>query len=127
MTEKRGSILIVEDDSELRKTIVDVLSMCGHDLCEADSGSNALKKIIERKPLVIISDLMMPNGSGLDLAKAITKHELKIPLVLVTGRRDLDTECYTEPSIKHILFKPFKPQEILSLVQELTKTKDASQ
>lgn len=70
---------------------------------------------------------MMPNGSGLDLAKAITKHQLKIPLVLVTGRRDLDTECYTEPSIKHILFKPFKPQEILSLVQELTKTKDASQ
>ncbi len=127
MTEKRGSILIVEDDAELRKTIVDVLSMCGHDLCEAESGSSALKKIIERRPLVIISDLMMPNGSGLDLAKTLTKHELKIPFVLLTGRRELDTECYTEPTIKHILFKPFKPQEILSLIQELTKPKENKQ
>ena len=123
MALKRGSILIVEDDSDLRHTIVEVIKNCGYDICEADSGSAALKKIIERKPNVIISDLSMPNGSGLDLAKAMTKHHLKIPFVLLTGRRELDTECYTEPTIQHIVFKPFKPQEILSLIQDLTKEK----
>ncbi len=123
MVSKRGSILIVEDDFELRKTIAEVIKNCGYDICEAESGAAALKKIIERKPNVIISDLEMPNGSGLDLAKAMTKHHLKIPFVLLTGRHQLDTECYTEPTIQHIVFKPFKPQEILSLIQDLTKDK----
>ncbi len=123
MISKRGSILIVEDDPDLRKTIAEVIKNCGYDICEADSGASALKKIIERKPHVILSDLEMPNGSGLDLAKAMTKHRLNIPFVLLTGRQELDTECYTEPTIRHIVFKPFKPQEILSLIQELTKEK----
>ena len=121
MVSKRGSILIVEDDFELRKTIAEVIKNCGYDICEAESGATALKKIIERRPNVIISDLDMPNGSGLDLAKAMTKHHLKIPFVLLTGRHELNTECYTEPTIRHIVFKPFKPQEILSLIQDLTK------
>ncbi len=117
----RGSILIVEDDVELRRTIVEILKASGYETTEADSGSGALKKIIEHRPKVIISDLSMLNGTGLDLAKAMTRNKLKIPFILLTGLRELDTECYTEPTIKHIVFKPFKPQEILSLLQDFTK------
>jgi CheY-like chemotaxis protein len=120
---KKPNLLIVDDDHELRKTICEVVQTLGYDLYEADSGSVALKQIIARRPDLIISDFSMENGNGLDLAMALTKHKLKIPFILLTGRRELHTDCYSEPSINHIVFKPFKPQDLLSLVQDMLRDK----
>jgi CheY-like chemotaxis protein len=115
MSERRQTILIVEDDEELRHLFRTALALAGYDVIEAGDGLEALRWIDQAPPDLVILDLLLPRISGLAVqqeiaAQAVTR---QIPIVVVTGStmsaKDLDVACF--------LRKPVSPDRLIETVR----------
>lgn len=124
MTPKR-SVLIVEDDNDLRRMFRLALSVAGYAVSETADGINALRFIELLRPDMIVLDLGLPLLSGLDVQKEIAAHAQtrNIRVVVVTGSAapldDLGVQC--------VLRKPVSPDHLVDVVAQCfaahTKTK----
>lgn len=112
---KRNTILIVEDDEDLRRLFRTALVLSGYDVMEAGNGLEALQRIDQAPPDLVVLDLLLPGVSGLVVqqeiaAQAVTRH---IPIVVITGSAilgsDLDVACF--------LRKPVSPDRLVEAVQ----------
>lgn len=83
-----NSILVVEDDSDLREMLCRQLKKQNWEVIEAENGSQALMKLADHTPGMIISDLMMPEMDGFDLVHQLRQHEQwrTIPIVILTAK-----------------------------------------
>lgn len=113
-------LFLVDDEVELIdgvKTLIDWKSndieLCG----EADNGITALEKIIMLLPDIIIMDIKMPKMDGLELLHEISKHNLKVKCIILSGYDDFS---YAQKAIElkaaNYLLKPCRPSEILEAV-----------
>ncbi len=114
MRQKR--ILIVEDDTDLRRMFRTVLSMAGFDVEEAGDGLEALHLVENRLPDLIVLDLVLRSLDGVSVqqelsARAITR---QIPIVVVTGST-IDTAGL---EVACVLRKPIMPDELLKTVRQ---------
>ncbi|MGR3220684.1 MAG: adenylate/guanylate cyclase domain-containing protein [Candidatus Anammoxibacter sp.] len=83
-------ILVVDDDSFTRMMIIDILSTGGYSVIEVDNGKDALEKATSDKDItLLISDINMPEMSGIELIKELTARDLKIPVIVLTGNNDM--------------------------------------
>jgi CheY-like chemotaxis protein len=112
---QQKSILIVEDDHELRRMFRYALSVAGYSVKEASDGIHALRLIELERPDLIILDISLPLMSGLDVQQEIAAHShtRDIPTVIVTASAaDLDgvgADC--------VLRKPVSPDEVVDVVK----------
>ena len=82
--------LVADDDDALRKTVVRVLRKAGFDVVDVDSGYKAIQRL-EAEPFdVVITDVQMPDGGGLDLLRAARRVDLDVPVILMTGQPSID-------------------------------------
>src|SRR2546428_13875882 len=81
----RGSVLVVDDQSELAQMMAAMIKRDGHEVRIATSGPAAVAAVEERGPDLVLTDLGMPGMSGLDLADALHERWPKLPGALVTG------------------------------------------
>jgi len=87
-----------------------------------EDAENALAKIAQRKPDLLITDFQMPFLSGLELCKSLRAQEetRDIPAMMLTARGfDISPEEMTQARISAVLAKPFSPREVLQKVNEL--------
>ena len=112
----RQRILIVEDDVELRRFFRTVLSFEGFEVQEAGDGLDALHRLDESPPDLVILDLMLPTMSGLVIRQEIAAqaHTRNIPIVVVTGSAlpldDLELPC--------VLRKPISPDALIGAIRK---------
>lgn len=102
-------LLIVEDNEELRSFLKIILSD-GFHVIEASNGKEGYQITRDQLPDIIITDLMMPEMNGLELAKKIREDEISshIPIVILTAKTDLDTQVETLRSgVDDFITKPF--------------------
>jgi CheY-like chemotaxis protein len=89
VTARRGVVLLVEDDQDLRDTMVALLRLHGHQVETASDGAEALTWLgqPQARPCVVLLDLMMPGMNGFDLRARMTAdpHLAAIPVVVITG------------------------------------------
>lgn len=80
-------VLLIEDDPATRKMMSDLLENEGWEVDEASNGKNALEKLSQRRPAVILLDLMMPEMDGFQFIDTLRRHEdlLDIPIIVVTA------------------------------------------
>jgi DNA-binding response OmpR family regulator len=107
-------ILIAEDDDLMRKTIEFRLKRDGHDVIVTCDGREALKKIDEFIPDLIITDIMMPYTSGLEVTGAVRqKFQNRIPIIILSamGQEDVVMEAF-ELGADDFMTKPFSPNEL---------------
>ncbi|MBN1271993.1 MAG: response regulator [Candidatus Aminicenantes bacterium] len=120
---KKGKILVVDDDITVCKSISQAISIEGYDVDTALSGEEALKKDMKSPYDLIITDLMMPGISGLELLKSLKPRRPDVKLIMVTGYPTIKTAV---ESIKIGAFdyiaKPFTPQDIRSVIHRALKT-----
>ena len=83
-----GRILLVDDQPELRRLFRRNLSKAGHEVVDAWNGRAAIELAHQHSFDVVISDVRMPDMSGLDLLKALYEHDPDLPVVLVSGSSD---------------------------------------
>jgi len=116
------SILVVEDDTDLRGALAGLLEDQGFGTLRAKDGVEALKKIREvRRPCLILLDLMMPRMNGwefLELHRS-DRSLSSIPLVLVTAFRD------TEPAqAKAMITKPIDVPKMIETLERLLRDEE---
>ncbi|RMF86300.1 MAG: sigma-54-dependent Fis family transcriptional regulator [Nitrospinota bacterium] len=115
---KSARILVVDDDQAHRELCREVFQLMQAEVSCAASGEEALELLAQKDFDVIVSDLVMPGMSGLDLLVAVQKRGYHIPVIMVTGYPDLQNveECIRLGSFDYIA-KPYDPYLLQATVQ----------
>ncbi len=107
MTEKPISVLVVDDEPVLRELVAFILVDKGFDVCEAESGDAAFQLMHQRRFDVVLSDVRMPKGSGVELLQRINQMEHFRPTVfLVSGYSEISLEEARRLGAMDLLNKP---------------------
>jgi CheY-like chemotaxis protein len=113
------SVLVVDDDPNIRKMIVAALRRDGYTFFEAPNGREALDLMRDEHPDVVVLDLMMPVLSGWDVLRERQQDpELsRIPVIIVSANRDPDVAVAVNAGICAFLPKPFDIGALSALVR----------
>ncbi|WP_433301265.1 response regulator [Actinoplanes sp. CA-030573] len=116
------TILIADDDEDIREVIAFKLQVAGFTTLSADNGRSALNLAVERRPRMIILDVTMPQMSGLTVCSEL--HSLpetsRIPVLMISGNsRPDDIDLGYANGADDYLTKPFSQREMLRRVNGL--------
>lgn len=114
---KRLPILIVEDDATLREALVDTLELSRYQVLTADDGAQALEVLGAQAVGLVITDVQMPNMTGLQLLHEIKSRWPHLPVLLMTayGVISQAVEAMREGACDYLV-KPFEVSELLARV-----------
>lgn len=118
------SILIIEDDITYGMILKTWLTKKGFEVASVSSVAHAKKHLIEVPTSLVLSDLRLPDGDGLDLLQWMNnKHSLH-PLIIMTGYADIQTAVQAiKLGAKDYISKPVNPEELLKKIEEALKSK----
>jgi CheY-like chemotaxis protein len=117
-TATRGeSVLVIEDDRDVRRFIVECLVNLGYQVVEADNGYVGLEQLKRETPDLLIVDFAMPGINGAEVATIARKNAATLPIIFVTGYADMDA-VERVPDPKHLLRKPFDVSGLSDVVKE---------
>lgn len=108
-------ILVVEDDEEVRQSIVQSLELLGHQVAAAPDGASALRAIEARPPSLLIVDYVMPGMNGAELIRHVQSAWPTMPIILATGYADMDN-VGGAIGARAILKKPFSVEALAEAV-----------
>ena len=120
--------MAVDDDHVIRGLLEVNLEMEGHEVITAVDGQDALDKVREHMPDLILLDVMMPNVNGWQVAEALkgddeTRH---IPIVFLSARAmEADVRKGTDIGVESYVTKPFDPIDLMDLVGRLLAERGA--
>lgn len=120
-TRDRGTILVVDDDADVRFVVADSLRQAGFTVQEAETGEAALEKLSAGAEAVI-SDISMPGLTGVEMLRLIRARDLDMPVVLLTGRPSLETAIEAvEGGALRYLRKPAATSEIVETMDQAVR------
>lgn len=113
--DKQFDILIVEDKLVIVEAARKILKSEGFSLDEAANSEIALQKLQQHRYKLIISDLMLPRISGIELIKKVNSTNPEIPIIIITGYAMLENavKCFKEGAFDFIP-KPFAAEELVA-------------
>ncbi|MBA2116072.1 sigma-54-dependent transcriptional regulator [Bremerella alba] len=115
-----ASILIIDDDPDLiLQQVRAVLKGTATDILSAETGSEGIHIVQEQLPSVVLLDLRLPDGSGLDVYQSIRQIDARIPVVFITTAKGADTaiEAMKQGAYDY-LFKPVELRQLERVVHE---------
>ena len=119
------TILVVDDDDLLRGAIAADFKRKGFQVFEAPNGTDAFKIARENKIDIILSDVRMPNGDGIELLKNIKEHNNELPVVMfVTGFADMTLEEAYDLGADAVFSKPFNRKALFATVLRAVSDKN---
>jgi len=117
-----GRVLIVEDDRSLLELYTEVLLGEGFEVAAAMDGAGALHALQTGSFDVVLTDVVMPGCTGVDVLRAVRERDLDVPVVLVTGSPTLETAVQAlEMGALHYLLKPVASSEIVRCVEHAAR------
>jgi DNA-binding NtrC family response regulator len=112
------TILIVEDKASLREMLRHALEAQGHQVVEAKDQSEAVQRLKEAVPSVVLSDLRLPEGDGLGVLRAAKDVEPELPVIVMTAFGGIqDAVSAMKDGAMDFLAKPVDPDHLLLLVE----------
>ncbi len=118
---KGKTLLVVDDETDLRDIVASELEFMGAKVFQAENISNAQKILLQNQIDLIVSDIRMPGGTGIDLLEVVkSKHEHVPPVILITGFADITTEDAFHKGAEALLNKPFKLDDLIKMVVRYT-------
>ena len=114
-------VLVVEDDAGVRRLLVRTLESGGYRVIAAANGAEALERVAGKETDVdlLVSDVVMPKLSGLELARQLRERNPRLRVLLISGFPDRVEDDAAPPFADGFLQKPFAPREILEKVREV--------
>ena len=115
-------ILVVDDESRMRKLVHDFLAKAGYQILEAEDGAQALDIYFANSDIaLVILDVMMPKLNGYEVLKEIRAYS-KVPVVMLTARGEEHDELKGfELGVDEYITKPFSPKILVARVQALLR------
>ena len=119
---ERLKILVVDDESRMRKLVRDFLEREGYAVLEAGDGMEAMDIFYEEKDIaLIILDVMMPHMDGWQTCREIRK-ESKVPIIMLTARSEERDELQGfELGVDEYISKPFSPKILVARVEAILR------
>ena len=117
------TVLVVDDESRMRKLIKDFLAQKGYSILEAVDGEDALKVFTENQNRInlILLDVMMPKLDGWSVLRQI-RQTSKVPIIMLTARGEEQDELFGfELGVDEYIAKPFSPKILVARVEALLK------
>jgi CheY-like chemotaxis protein len=109
-------IVVVEDDGDVRRFIVECLDTLGYRVRAADNGQLGLELLQQSPPDLLIVDFAMPGMNGAELAQQARSRYSDLPIIFVTGYADMDA-VERVAGIKFLLKKPFEVAGLAHIVR----------
>ena len=122
------TILVVEDEPDIRKLVQYNLVQERFKVLEAEDGEQALKILQRDKPSLVILDLMLPGLSGLELCKILRERPqtAQLPILMLTAKAgEADKVIGLEMGADDYLVKPFSPREMVARVRAILRRSEA--
>ena len=120
MQAKKGHILVVDDEADLRDVVIMSFERRGHVTYQAGNSVEALSVMENNKIDVVISDIRMPGGDGLRLLAEVKRRNPDIPVVfIITGFTDFTDEDLLSRGCKAIFNKPFDINALVTAVEKV--------
>jgi two-component system nitrogen regulation response regulator GlnG len=116
-----ASILVVEDDTALRRVYRDWLRRLGHEVEVVSTGMGGLKHaILQGAPDLIISDLMMPGSDGDELVASLGELAPKLPVLIISGCGDAHRmrAIHSHPNVLAVFPKPVDRETLVRNVED---------
>ena len=124
----KRKILVVEDDPAMRRFLVSILRQ-QYRVIEAGDGKEALRQTSEQHPDLVLSDVVMPLMSGLQLTNALkgAPETADLPVILLTARGEADNAAHgLSCGANDYIGKPFSPRELLARIETQLRLRDAA-
>ncbi len=118
------TILIVDDEAPIREMIAAALEMAGYHSLEAEDARTAHSIIVDQKPDLILLDWMLPNISGVELARRLKRESLtnEIPIIMLTAKGEEDHKIQgLEAGADDYITKPFSPRELVARLKAVLR------
>ncbi|MBT8352432.1 MAG: response regulator [Deltaproteobacteria bacterium] len=116
-------LLIIDDNEEILSSLNRYLSRKGYKVVRAANGLTALKQLEAANYDfdLVITDLVMPNISGVAITTILKKHNPRMPIIAITGYGEQPGSLAKEAHADIVMDKPFKLDEIEATIQKLLK------
>jgi DNA-binding NtrC family response regulator len=112
------TVMLVEDDAEMRTFLEEELSEAGYGVVAVADGLEALKRLSEADPDVVVTDLMMPGLRGRELLSEVRAREPGLPVVIITAFGSIDSAVDAmRAGAFHYVAKPFKIEQLLATLE----------
>ncbi|MBK8020109.1 MAG: response regulator [Chloroflexi bacterium] len=120
------TVLVIEDESVLRREVVDLLTFEGYDVVEAADGREGLREALLHLPDLIISDILMPNLDGHGVLRGLRANPTTrdIPFIFLTAKSNTYDDAGKSQDLGVCAFvsKPFTFNELVEAIQACLKT-----
>ncbi len=118
----RGRILTIEDDTAIRRGIVDALSFAGYNVIQAGDGREGCKTAIAREYDLLLLDMVLPGMSGLEILREVRNSRPTLPVIILSARgEERDRVNGLKLGADDYVVKPFSVDELLARVEAVLR------
>src|SRR2546421_9650527 len=118
----RARVVVVEDDSAIRRGVVDVLRATGYEVAEAGDGVRGLEEAVRVGVDLVLLDLMLPRRDGLDVLAEVRRARPTLPVIILTARGSEDDRVRgLKMGADDYIVKPFSARELLARLEAVLR------
>ena len=121
MSQQQHSILVVEDETSIASFVAAYLRNAGYEVRTASTAHAAVIELTKEAPSLVVLDLNLPDGDGVELCRGIRKSS-DVPILMLTARdEDVDKIIGLEVGADDYMTKPFNPRELVARVKSVLR------
>jgi FixJ family two-component response regulator len=123
MSEEQPIVYLIDDDESVREGVADLLRSVGHTVQSFGSAQEFLDSARPNAPGCIVLDVRLPGPSGLEVQRTLTKSNIQLPIIFISGHGDIPMSVRAIKSgAIEFLTKPLHEQQLLDAVQTGSST-----
>jgi len=128
MSNDCGTILVVDDDENIRALLATALRRAGHEIREAASGDEALAAAREERPLLVLLDVHLPGMTGYQVLRRLRAEFTELPIIFISGERgeSFDRVAGFALGAADYIVKPFDEHELVARVERFLERSRAA-
>lgn len=113
-------ILIVDDQKGVRRLLEELFKNEGWEVGSAGDGLEAIEKVEQTQPHLILMDVKMPNMNGLDATQTILQHHPDVPIIMMTAYGEIEVaKKALEAGVKRCISKPFDIMVLKDMINQI--------
>ena len=117
-------ILLAEDDDDMRRFLVKALERAGYQVSDFDNGASAYERLREEPFSLLLTDIVMPEMDGIELARRATEIDPDLKVMFITGFAAVALKAGRKTPDAKVLSKPFHLKDLVAEVERMFMTED---
>ena len=119
-------ILLAEDDNDMRRFLVKALQNAGYSVASCDNGRSAYERMREEPFELLLTDIVMPEMDGIELARRATELDPDLKVMFITGFAAVSLRASREQPTAKVLSKPFHLRDLVLEVERVFEEAEAA-